>query len=392
MNLAILNKEVQAFIQSNLNSDIAKLAFKGSSFKGITIQELINQIISKQKCQEKLPTWFNTPFIYYPTKLSIEQTSSEITAKYKASLISGNSIIDVTGGFGVDSYYFSNQFNEVTHCEINKELSAIAAYNFQLLQKQISCVPVDGIDFIKSSTKKYDWIYIDPSRRNDSKGRVFKLTDCEPNVPALLDDLFTYSSNILLKLSPLLDITAVINDLKSVSDLYIVAVHNEVKELLAVLKNGFTKKITIHTINIKSETSQLFSFDLNESINEPKFSNALTYLYEPNKAIYKAGCFNLIASKFDLLKISQNTHLYTGNNLISFPGSTYKVIHQVTYNYRKLKELLPNSKAIIKIKNFKDDLKAIKKKMKIVDGNEFYLFFITDFNEKPIILITKRIN
>lgn len=391
MNLAILNKEVQDFINANLTADITKLAFKGSPFKDITVQELINQIVSKNKCKEKLPNWFNTPFIYYPPKLHIEQTSSEITALYKAELMSGNSIIDITGGFGVDSFYFANRFKEVTHCELNEELSSITAYNYDRLAKNINCVAVDGIDFLKSSTKKYDWIYIDPSRRNDVKGKVFKLADCLPNVPILLDDLFKYSPNILLKVSPLLDISAAISELKFVTDVHIVAVDNEVKELLFILKKDVIDQICIHTINIDKEENHLFSFASNKQAPPVNYSSALVYLYEPNKAIYKSGCFNLLATNFNLLKIAQNTHLYTGNDLIKFPGSTYQVLYKVPYNFKKLKELHPELSGNIKLRNFKDDLKTIKKKMKLTEGGSFYLFFITDYNGKPVILITNKV-
>ncbi|MBS3992466.1 MAG: class I SAM-dependent methyltransferase [Bacteroidetes bacterium] len=391
MNLSILNTEVQDFINSNLNTDTSILAFKGSPFKHVTTQELIHQLVSKIKCKEKLPSWFNTPFIYYPPKVNIEQSSSEITANYKANLISGDTIIDITGGFGVDSYYFSKYFKEVTHCEINEELSAITAYNYKRLKKDINCIADDGIEFLKTSSQFYDWIYLDPSRRNDVKGKVFKLSDCLPNVPVLLDALFLKSNNILIKVSPLLDITAAINELKFVTDVHIVAVDNEVKELIIILKNRFINEIKIHTVNITKEENQVFSFTLNEHADDIHFSSPLTYLYEPNKALYKSGCFNLIATKFNIFKLSSNTHLYTSNELITFPGSSYEVLNSIPYNFKKLKEILPELKGNIKIRNFKDDIKTIKKKMKLTDGGNYYLFFGTDFNEKPFILITKKV-
>ena len=140
MNHNILNKEVQEFINTNLKSDITKLILKGSPFETISIQELAEQIVAKNKCKKKLPTWFSNENIYFPNKLNIEQTSSEITAKHKAALVSGNSLIDITGGFGVDSYYFSRKIKNVTHCEINSELSAIVAHNY----KQLNCSNINN--------------------------------------------------------------------------------------------------------------------------------------------------------------------------------------------------------------------------------------------------------
>ncbi|MCB0447610.1 MAG: class I SAM-dependent methyltransferase, partial [Gelidibacter sp.] len=185
MNKQLLNINVQEFINDNLNSDITKLLLKGTTFKSIETIEIIEQIEAKNKCKTKLPTWFNSKQIYYPNKLNIEQTSSEITAKYKSNLIDGDSIIDMTGGFGVDCFYFSKRFKNVTHCEINEELSAIVSYNYkQLYIENIKCHSVDGVEFLKQTQQKFDWIYIDPSRRHDSKGKVFFLKDCLPDVPA----------------------------------------------------------------------------------------------------------------------------------------------------------------------------------------------------------------
>ena len=181
MNNVILNTVIQEFINNNLSSNISTLLLKGIHFKSIEPKEIIEQIEAKKKSQTKLPTWFNAKHIYYPNKLNIEQTSSEITAKYKAGLIKGNSIIDLTGGFGIDSYYFSKQFKNVVHCEINETLTTIVKHNFkQLKANNIDAIHTDGIDYLKKSTNSFDWIYVDPSRRHDTKGKVFFLKDCLP--------------------------------------------------------------------------------------------------------------------------------------------------------------------------------------------------------------------
>lgn len=392
MNPNLLTSEVQDFINIHLKSDISKLAFKGSPFNNISIQELMHQIIAKNKCQEKLPTWFSTPFIYYPPKLNIEQTSSEKTALYKASLISGNSIIDVTGGLGVDCFYFSKTFKEVIHCEIDQELSDIASYNFkQLHAHHINCIDQDGMAYLKNYHKIVDWIYIDPSRRDDAKGKVFQLADCFPNIPTHLELLFKHTNAILVKVSPLLDLTVGIDELQFVKEIHIVAVDNEVKELLFILMKNYDTTISIKTINDTGSGIQQFNFDFNDDKGVVQYSNPLRYLYEPNKAIFKSGAFNLIASKFNLFKIANNSHLYTSDELIDFPGMRYEIIEQLPYQSKKLKVILPNLKANIKIRNFPDTITSIKKKLQLKDGGHFYLFFTTNYNDKPIILVTKKV-
>ena len=392
MNPDILTSEVQKFIDQHLKIDMAKMAFKGSPFTAISIQELMHQIISKNKCQEKLPTWFSTPFIYYPPKLNIEQTSSEKTAQYKSSLINGNAIIDLTGGLGVDSFYFSKSFKEVTHCEIDNDLSEIAAYNFkQLHADTINCINKDGISYLENSNELFDWIYIDPSRRNELKGKVFRLADCLPNVPMHLELLFKHTDAVLVKVSPFLDLTVGIEELQFVKEVHIVAVDNEVKELLFILKKNYDDAIVIKTINYIGSSFHTFDFEFNNEKSIVQYSVPFNYLYEPNKAIFKSGAFNLIAEKFNLFKIANNTHLYTSDELIDFPGTCYKILDQLPYNSKKLKAILPNLKANIKIRNFPDSISSIKKKLKIKDGGVYYVFFTTNLEDKPIILITEKV-
>lgn len=393
MNKSILTKEVQDFINAHLKTDISKLAFKGSPFKAISIQELINQIVSKSKCQEKLPTWFSTPYIYYPNKINIEQTSSEKTAQYKSTIISGNTLIDLTGGLGIDSFYFSKCFKEVVHCEIDKELSEISSYNYQQLKApNISCINDNGIKYLNRLTKKFDWIYMDPSRRSELKGKVFRLADCLPDIPLHLDVIFKHTDSILIKVSPFLDISSGIKELKFVKEVHIVAVDNEVKELLFILKKNYNEVISIKTLNIAGSSFQSFNFDLNDENSIIPYSLPLKFIYEPNKAIYKSGAFNLIAEKFNLYKLANNTHLYTSDISVDFPGSYYKVLEQLPYNFKQLKAVLPDLTANIKIRNFPDSINAIRKKLKIRDGGVFYVFFITNKEDKPMILVTKKLN
>ena len=186
----------------------------------------------------------------FSKQLNIEQTSSELTAKYKADLVSGKSLIDLTGGFGIDTYYFSKQIEAVTHCEINAELSEIVKHNYKVLDvTNITCLNESGIDALKSIDNQFDWIYIDPSRRDESKNKMFLLSDCAPDVKAFQNLFLDYAKNVMIKTSPLLDITATKGDLKHVKQLHVIAVNNEVKELLWILERDYEGELKIKTIN-----------------------------------------------------------------------------------------------------------------------------------------------
>lgn len=390
MNQEILNKEVQQFINDNLNSDVTKLILKGSPFKEVSIQEIAAQIMAKNSCEKKLPTWFNAENIYYPNKLNIEQTSSEITSNYKSYLVSGDTLIDITGGFGVDAYFFSQKVKSATHCEINEELSAMVTHNLKRLQvKNIATHLGDGIEFLEKYQGKFDWIYADPSRRNDAKGKVFLLEDCLPNIPKNLNLLFKKTDNILLKVSPILDITSALNELQFVKEIHVVAIENEVKELLFLLEKNYTKNIQVKTINIAKNNTQKFDFNLNET-STAIFSEPKKYVYEPNAAILKSGAFLQVSEKLNIAKLHQNSHLYTSNHLIDFPGRRFEIKHCISYGKKQLIQLIPSKKANIATRNFPETVAQIRKKTGLKDGGNEYLFFTTDINNKHLVLICEK--
>ena len=390
MNFDILNNDVQQFIADNLKTDITKLILKGSPFPTISVQELANQIVAKQKSEKKLPTWFSCKNSYYPPKISIEQTSSEITANYKSAIISGDTIIDITGGFGVDCYYFSKKFQKVIHCEINEDLSTIVKHNYQQLKaNNIEVFSGNGFDFLKESNQIYDCIYIDPSRRHDAKGKVFLLKDCQPYIPPKLDFFFTKATNILIKVSPILDITNTINDLKNVKEVHIVAVNNDVKELLFLLEKNYTSSVKIKSINFKKETVETFDFDYLESVAS-EYSEPLSYLYEPNSAILKSGGFHQISKQLNVYKLQQHAHLYTSEKPIKFPGRIFKIEHTLHYDKKKLLKLLPEKKANITTRNFPKTVAQFRKETKIKDGGNLYIFLTTDKNNKPTLIICSK--
>lgn len=385
MNKNILNTEIQKFINQNLNTDIASILLKGTTFSGIETKEIVEQIESKKKCIKKLPTWSNTENIYFPNKLNIEQTSSEITAEYKSKLISGKTLIDITGGFGVDCYYFSKQFKNVTHCEINEQLSKIVAYNSRILQAyNIKTYNANGIGFLNNKT--FDCIYIDPSRRHDVKGKVFFLNDCLPNIPKNQDFLFQHTNTILIKTSPLLDISVGLNELKNVEQIHVVSVNNEVKELLWLLKKGYNESVSIKTINILKDSEEKFNFKYEDEPNaNTEFSLPLNYLYEPNASVLKSGAFKSVSNQLNVFKLHQHSHLYTSERLISFPGRVFKINNTLPFNKQLLKKE-SFDKANISTRNFPETVQNIRKKFKIKDGGNRYLFFTTNFLNEKIVL------
>ena len=360
---------------------------KNHGFSGVDSKELAQQIEAKEKCREKLPIWFNTPGIYYPKKLNIEQTSSELTARYKAEIVSGNSLLDLTGGLGVDSYFFSLKTDRVTYCEIDADLAEIAQHNFKVLRRDnIETYVGDGLAHLPQIRIKPDWIYIDPSRRNDLKGKVFLLSDCLPNVPGNLDPILEGGHHIMIKTSPLLDIAAGLRELQSVKEIHIVSVKNEVKELLWVLQSGHQGDLKIKTVNLLPSGKELFDFSMSDEKEVfPQYSAPLTYLYEPNSAILKSGAFKLIGLRFKLYKLHEHSHLYTGNSLISFPGRRFRIERQIPFNKKAIQDL-NISKANITIRNFPLSVAEIKKRFKISDGGEDYLFFTTDMYGNRIVL------
>ena len=387
----ILNQNIQKFINSNLETPIAQLALQKNPFPELDFKIIINQIEAKIKSKHKLPTWFTCDGIIYPNKISIEQTSSEITAKYKTELVKGKTLIDVTGGFGVDSYFFSQVIENVTHCEIDADLSQIAAHNFkQLNNHSINCICGEGTAILEQLKTNFDFIYIDPSRRNDVKGKVFMLKDCLPNVFELQEFYYQYTNRILVKTAPLLDISAGLLELKNVKKINIVAVENEVKELLWEIEKSHAGSIEICTINFNKEKRETFNFFLDRAeisfLDFPK-----KYLYEPNAAIMKSGGFTEIGNFYNLAKIHNHSHLYTSNELIEFPGRVFEVLKSIPYSKASMKEFLESTKSNITTRNFSESVAAIRIKWKIKDGGTNYSFFTTDKNENKIVLICKKL-
>lgn len=392
MNRNLLNKEVQDFIDQNLGGDLAKIIFKDSPFEGVSIRELATQIHAKKQIREKLSTWFKTPNIFYPPKINLEQTSSEITAKYKSELVYGDRIIDLTGGFGVDAFFFKETFKEVYHCEIDPDLAQIAQHNFSVLNSgNVHFIQGNGLEFLEEKKQGFDWIYADPARRDPDQKKVFRLEDCLPDIPKNLDLLLKYSDQILLKLSPMMDLSSAVETLKIVSEIHILAIENEVKELLLILKKGHSGKVSTTTVNFAKNKPEIFKGDFPERASAT-YSLPQKYLYEPNAAILKAGLFQSVSHYFSIEKLQVNSHLYTSNRSIDFPGRIFHIESISQVNKKELKKNLPGKKANLTLRNFPGSVSGLKKKFGIRDGGEIYLFFTTDLQNRHIVLYCRKVN
>lgn len=386
MNLAILNTEVQAFIAQHLQEKPTAIALKKSPFTAVNSQELAQQLLGKQKAKNKLPTWFASVKVYYPLSLHVEQTSSEKTAHYKAQLVSGNTLIDCTGGLGVDSVAFSKTVNKVYHCELNKELQQIAAHNFKALNiNNVKSQPINGIDFALQQ-QQVDWLYIDPSRRSEIKGKVFLLEDCLPNVPEIIEDLFTISRNILVKTAPILDISAGVMALKYVKEIHVVAVNNEVKELLWVLEKGNYESPKLYAASIFKTFTNKITANLTIDAQTPaSYSEPLTYLYEPYAAVMKMGMFNWLTKAYEVPKLHPQTHLYTSSSLVAFPGRKFKVEGVFLFNKKNMKPFVKRKTNVV-ARNFKLTVAELRKKYQLQEGDQRYLFFVTNINQQSIVI------
>ncbi|WP_417887472.1 class I SAM-dependent methyltransferase [Zunongwangia sp.] len=389
MNTELLNPEVQKFIAEHLKSDVTKLILKGSPFPKVSGAELATQISGKKTAQKKLPVWFTTNVIY-PPKLNLEQTSSQITAKYKASLVSGSDLADLTGGFGIDSYFFSQNIKNVYYNELNENLAELAKHNFKVFNaNNIEVNSGDGLEFLKSSEIKFDWIFLDPARRDNHGGKVFRLADCTPNVVEDLDLFFEKSDAIFIKTSPLLDLKLGISELKNVAEIHIVAVENEVKELLWILKKDANTACKIITKNFRKKENQHFETILDETVI-PELSLPKKYLYEPNAAIMKSQLFGKLSHELQLTKLHQHSHLFTSEKEMDFPGRKFEITEILNFGSKYLKKKFKGKKANISIRNFPIDVESIRKKYKIKDGGIDYLFFTTNLNEDRVVLVCRK--
>ena len=344
------------FIKKHLKDDINKLAL--SKFpEDIDKQFVIRQIQARQVLGKKLPSWAESDELVFPKKLSLEQCSSELTAKYKSSLVKGKTLIDLTGGMGVDTSFLSDNFEKTFYVEMQEELCEIAKHNFKILNKNIEVVN-DNAEHFLTICDEVDCIYLDPARRDEYGRKMVSLHDCSPDVVELHDLLLKKAKSVLIKVSPMLDIEMVKKELKDITEIHVVAVKNECKEILIKtqrrkdtktqsVENSVTLRLCDSATSIDVIATDLregwnFSFDEDEELDAQwTLADAVgKYLYEPGVACMKAGCFKLLSQRYGLDKLHRNSHLYTSDELVSdFPGRIFEVVNVVPFDKKTKKSL-----------------------------------------------------
>lgn len=391
-NKNLLRPEIASFIYENRKKDLPALILKGSPFPDVSVQELARQIKGVKIAEKKFPEFYQNRQILYPPKLNLEQTSSQITAEYKASLVKGNKGIDLTGGMGIDSYYLSRKFEDFTYCELDEELTKLASHNFSILKaNNIQVVHADSLNFLKTEAQKFDLVYADPARRDEKGGKVFKLKDCVPDIPSNLAMIFEHTNSLLLKTSPMLDISIGLEELEHVREIHIVAVKNEVRELLWLLDKSATEDPIIKTVNFEKNEVQELNGSLDAQNNSLELSLPLKFLYEPNAAIMKSGLFERVAAITNTTKLHQNSHLYTSEEKLNFPGRIFQITEIEEYKPGNLKRKLKNQKANITTRNFPESVEDLRKKFKIKDGGSDYFFFTTNMDDEKIMISCRKV-
>ena len=444
-----INGNVKEFIKKHLKDDVNKLAL--SKFpEDIDKQFVIRQIQARQVLSKKLPSWAENDELIFPKKLSLEQCSSELTAKYKTSLsanphemtrkgfsedscdladekeISADScdlvdkkriLVDLTGGMGVDTAFLSDNFDKTFYVEMQEELCEIAKHNFKILNKNIEVVN-DNAEHFLTICDEVDCIYLDPARRDEYGRKMVSLHDCSPDVVELHDILLKKANKILVKVSPMLDIEMIKKELTDITEIHVVAVRNECKEILLEiqkLKNSKTQNLRILATDLRENWNFSFTEEEERDAQWTLADNVGKYLYEPGAACMKAGCFKLLSQRFNIDKLHRNSHLYTSDELVAdFPGRIFEVVCAVPFDKKVKKEIslicqqttdngqqtleessklkAQNSRftASVAVRNFPLSADELRKNLGLQDGNDFYIFGTTMKGEKKIVVIAKK--
>ena len=387
-----MNEATLEFIRIHANDDVRQLAFLGKKYPEVDMMYALDQIAGRQKAKIKIPSWAAIDGIVYPPHISMEQCSSEPTARYKSKIAGkGNRLVDLTAGFGVDMAFMSAGFQEAVHVEQQAALCAISSANYQRLGlNHIQVVCSDGVGYLHQM-EHADVIFIDPARRDQHGCRTYGIADCTPNVLEIIDEMLEKAHRVMIKLSPMLDWQKAVADIGRVSEVHIVSVGNECKELLLVVRREESEKVRVFCVN----DNQVFSCEMGDShplTSSP--SHLPTFLYEPNASIMKAGCFNLLSQRFGISQPDANSHLYLSDHVIpDFPGRGFAIDSITTMNKRELKEALSGiTKANIAVRNFPLSVAELRKRLKLKDGGEVYIFATTDAQKGHLLLVCRKIS
>lgn len=392
----LLTPVLKDFIQAHLDDDTDKLLLSASRYPDIDMLFAVNQIVSRRQVKEKLPNWYNNNELVFPAKITTEQCSSEITALYKQQLIRGSHLCDLTGGLGIDSYYFSKITSQVTYIERFASYCEAAEHNFDTLGAHNIRVIKGDSTALAHTLDEVSTFYIDPARRSDTNKRVFALQECEPDIVQLKNNLLSHSRRLIVKISPMADIPETLRLLPETKEVHIVSVKNECKELLFVLEQpDRQEEPEITCINYTSASQpDKFSFRLSEEKNAiPETAGKIKgYLYEPNSSILKGGAFKLISRQLGVEKIHQHSHLYTSEEQVdNFPGRSFKVDKTFAFSGKLLKQLgtlFPQ--ANITTRNFNLSVAEFRKRSGIREGGNIYLFATTAEGNQHLIIACRK--
>ncbi|WP_294231731.1 class I SAM-dependent methyltransferase [uncultured Chryseobacterium sp.] len=374
----IIDQNIQQYINANLNTDLHALLLKKSPFPEVSMQEIVQQIKGKQVAHKKFPFLLKEGIIF-PPQLNLEQSSSEKTALYKSEVLQGGKFIDLTSGFGIDAYYLSKNFEEVTLVEQNNELLQIVEHNWGILGRKAKFINQKLEKFLVENTETVDVIYLDPARRDNNKNKVFLLEDLSPNVIDIQEKIISLSKEVVIKLSPLIDLKYLISVLPGIFRIEIIAVKNDVKEVVVFLSKEKQGEIICNCVNLDSG-EPVFTFHFGEENQAAEYGEPEKFIYIPNNSILKAGIFNLIPKKFGLKKLHQNTHLYTSDQKINdFPGRVFEM------ESIDAKQIPKKGQFNIISKNYPLKPEEIRKKYHLKDGGQNYLIF-TQSKKGKIIL------
>ena len=386
---------LKQFVQDHLQEDPAQLLFRYHGKTDFDLKAAVQQIQAKQKAKQKLPSWAAHPDLIFPPSLSLEQASSEETARFKSGILSkGKNMIDLTGGFGVDTFYLAENFERAVYCERNQELSAIVENNFNLLQPdKFEISQGDSLDYLSKSDLTFDLIFVDPARRGSQNQKLYRLTDCEPDIVGNWNRLKSKGQSILVKASPMLDIKQAINEIPDIQQVWVVSVKNEVKEILLYWEKGKeTDERNIHAVDLQLDGPKGFSFAFGEEeSSESIFGVVGKYLIEPYSAILKAGAFRSFGERFGLKKLHPNSHLYTSDEKPKeIPGRVFEVILEISNPKKELKQLFPSGKVNVITRNYALSADDLKKKYKLKDGGNDFLIG-TKVEEKFVTLYCRLV-
>ena len=382
----------QEFIRTHVNEDVRALALQAAKYPDVDMPAAVQQIAGYQIASRKIPSWASVGQIRYPRHLSMEQCSSEQTACYKASLIKGDTLVDLTAGLGVDCSFLARNFKQVTYVEHQEELCELAHHNFPLLGLSYITVCKDDACSFLENMEPVDCIFLDPARRDSRGGKTVALADCEPNVIEMEPLLISKAKTVMIKLSPMLDITSALHDLKYISQIHLVSVQNECKELLLILKSEQNNQpVEIHCEQlINKDCSNHFAFTVEEEHDSAnKLANImLEYLYEPDVTLLKAGAYRIISSRFPVYKLHINSHLFTSSQYLSdFPGRHFQVVGVSGFGKKEIRHFLEGvEKANLTVRNFPSTVADLRKRLKLKEGGEFYIFATTLWNDEKVLI------